>query len=707
MPVPGRLHSLLVRVLPRRLGARFALTVVLTNLVAVLVALAFMLIGMRLIAPQLEDTAARIVLDSLDQAVREQAAAADSSAAVFSVSTRMLDAARTGVLPEDLSATLDAYAQTVGASALVLIDSGDQVVYAYGEPADVTALRAALVARGATMWSPGALNLNGKLTVAAARGITGPESETGEGWFSVATPLATDSLFTDAELTIAPPEAPTSAIGEARHPEDTRFDDISVSSAGGVLHLEAEIPGVDARTAATAIYEGEVVAEPWVTSLGPWALGAVLVASLFGLAVGLVVARTIMRPIVGLADVMGAHAADTMAGRTPASPGHDAHLPIELANLIGVFDSTFTELSEHQAALARAKEEALAAKATLDIAFVDSLEGKILVASDAVALINPAACSHLGVRAEDALGASPESCFASAGLLGEDLEVLNPGKLISDSLKRATEAQMRIAGRGTRWIEVHTVTHEPDGRTLLISTRDVTEERRVNELRNEIVGLVSHDLRAPLTVIAGYLDLLGHEIDDASRAKAIASAQRSAARMKELLEDLLAATRAEEMFSPAELGRVALRDLADDIVVSFQHTSNHELHLTSSCPGEVLGEEKRLRQVLVNLVTNAMKYSPEETRIEVSVTCKDGNVTLAVEDGGPGVPPDDREKVFERFARLESGGSGTKPGVGLGLYIVRAIVESHGGGVMVTDRLDGEPGARFEVTLPAAPLALD
>jgi two-component system OmpR family sensor kinase len=117
----------------------------------------------------------------------------------------------------------------------------------------------------------------------------------------------------------------------------------------------------------------------------------------------------------------------------------------------------------------------------------------------------------------------------------------------------------------------------------------------------------------------------------------------------------------------------------------------------------VLGEEKRLRQVLVNLVTNAFKYSPEPAPIEVQVTCDDSHVFLRVVDHGPGVPAEERDRVFERFARLDGGSA--RPGLGLGLYIVRIISENHGGCVRVEETPGG--GATFVVELPLAGWVVD
>ena len=144
--------------------------------------------------------------------------------------------------------------------------------------------------------------------------------------------------------------------------------------------------------------------------------------------------------------------------------------------------------------------------------------------------------------------------------------------------------------------------------------------------------------------------------------------------------------------------------LAEEVVASLAPTHNErELLLESDCDPIVLGEEKRLREVLVNLVTNAYKYSPDTEPIVVRVRCDDDNAYLEVVDHGPGIPEDDREHVFERFARLESGS--TRPGVGLGLYIVNIIAHNHGGSARVEETPGG--GATFVVQLPLAGAMVD
>jgi signal transduction histidine kinase len=213
--------------------------------------------------------------------------------------------------------------------------------------------------------------------------------------------------------------------------------------------------------------------------------------------------------------------------------------------------------------------------------------------------------------------------------------------------------------------------------------------------------MISHDLRSPLTVIVGYLDMLSTELPEPTREKAITSARSSAVRMESMLDDLLSATRAEELFAPKVLLPVPLCDLADDIAVSMRATTpDHTIVVVCRKEQVALGEEKRLRQALVNVVANAIKYSPADTTITIAVEGgrDSSRAAVVVEDEGPGIPDDQKRTVFDRFTRVEGATLG-KPGLGLGLYIVKVIAEGHGGRAYVEDGPVG--GARFVMEIPA------
>ena len=217
---------------------------------------------------------------------------------------------------------------------------------------------------------------------------------------------------------------------------------------------------------------------------------------------------------------------------------------------------------------------------------------------------------------------------------------------------------------------------------------------------DEVLGLVSHEIRAPLTVLSGYLEILGRPLDAESRGRALAESRRALGRIERLLRDLETATCADDCFAARELVTVSMAALAAETVAAYRDTSAHRLVVTSECPGEVLGDGARLRQVLTNLVGNAIAHTPEGSRVAVAVRCEGDTVITTVEDEGPGIPENRREQVFERFERLGIDGS-THPGAGLGLYVVRAIITAHSGSVHVEAGSNGR-GARFVIELPAA-----
>jgi two-component system OmpR family sensor kinase len=173
-----------------------------------------------------------------------------------------------------------------------------------------------------------------------------------------------------------------------------------------------------------------------------------------------------------------------------------------------------------------------------------------------------------------------------------------------------------------------------------------------------------------------------------------------AQRMGVLVEDLLTLARLDEV-RETERTEVDLTALSRDAVDDARATApEREVTLHADGPTTVLGERDQLRQVLANLMRNALVHTPEATPIEVSVARADGQARLEVRDHGPGLPTDDSDALFERFWRAEAGRERGKGGAGLGLAIVAGIVDAHGGSVAAANADGG--GASFVVRLPAA-----
>ncbi|MGZ4173889.1 MAG: sensor histidine kinase [Solirubrobacteraceae bacterium] len=215
--------------------------------------------------------------------------------------------------------------------------------------------------------------------------------------------------------------------------------------------------------------------------------------------------------------------------------------------------------------------------------------------------------------------------------------------------------------------------------------------------QREFVADASHELRTPLTSVLANLELLGEELDG-EQAETAQAALRSTRRMRRLVGDLLLLARADarrvQPHRPVDLAEVLIEAAGELEPVA----GDHELSV-SPAPAVVQGARDELHRLVLNLIENAVRHTPPRTRIHALTRVEDGQAVLIVQDDGPGIPPELRQRVFERFVR--GGGDGGRSS-GLGLAIVHAVAESHGGTVEL-DEGNGS-GARFVIRLPAVSL---
>ena len=256
---------------------------------------------------------------------------------------------------------------------------------------------------------------------------------------------------------------------------------------------------------------------------------------------------------------------------------------------------------------------------------------------------------------------------------------------------------------------------DADGRPFgfVLVLHDVTELRRLEVVRRDFVANVSHELRTPLTAIKGYAEtLLGPPGDDRPTARRFLSViDRHAERLGRLIDDLLTLSDLELGRTPLRLAAVDLVPVIDDVLAIFaERMKLAELAVTTRVePGtpQVLADADRLQQVLINLVDNAMKYSPAGGRIAISAGPGDGAhadmVEITVEDTGTGIPAEDLPRLTERFFRVEKARSRALGGTGLGLAIVKHIVQAHDGALAIDSTLGR--GTTVRVLLPSAAAA--
>ena len=236
--------------------------------------------------------------------------------------------------------------------------------------------------------------------------------------------------------------------------------------------------------------------------------------------------------------------------------------------------------------------------------------------------------------------------------------------------------------------------------------REVTADRHLERLRDTFVAAVSHELRTPLTSISGFLEMLAdeeHELSPPGR-RYVDVIRRSNARLRSTVEDLLLvaqieADRLELNPGPTDLAELAAATVEAALPQAAE--SGIELHLDVQDSLPLEADAPRIRQVLDSLVSNALKFTPDGGAVMLSAANGDGLVRVEVADTGIGIPHDELGQLFSRFYRASTATNRAIPGTGLGLVIVRAIVEGHGGTISL-ESTEGE-GTRVIVTLPRSP----
>ena len=228
------------------------------------------------------------------------------------------------------------------------------------------------------------------------------------------------------------------------------------------------------------------------------------------------------------------------------------------------------------------------------------------------------------------------------------------------------------------------------------------ERTESNTRLRRFIADASHELRTPLTSIRGYSEMLrrGAAESPADADTARRRIEEESVRMSVLVDDMLLIARLDQG-RPLERKPVDLQAIASDAAADARAVAPHR-EITMSAPGPVVvaGDDTRLRQVLGNLVRNALVHTPQQSAIEIAVSTVDGVGRMSVIDHGPGLKPSELEHIFEPFYRADPSRSRDSGGAGLGLSIVSAVVGAHGGNVKVKETSGG--GATFEVELPLA-----
>ena len=417
-----------------------------------------------------------------------------------------------------------------------------------------------------------------------------------------------------------------------------------------------------------------------VVSTAP--LAALVAAVPVALIVAWLLSAPLARRVRRIASIAERYAAGDL-GKPTYDYGED-----ELGTVARVLDASVQQLGTRLEELTRdrARTEAVLAGMVEGVLVVDR-QGRLQ-------LVNGAARAMLAVDAS-AIGRpylevvrDPDVAAQISGALGGAAPESRELSLIRDPGRTFVARATPVAVTG--------------GAGAVLVLHDVSDLKRADQVRRDFVANVSHELRTPLTVIRGYIEALQDDPGGPSTHQFLDTIARQSVRMERLVTDLLRLARLDAHQEPLELGPCDLRSLCESVTSDLARAieAKHQTVTMSigSDASSVQADLAKLHDVLRNLVENANNYTPEGAGIHIGTTASDGQIHIEVSDSGPGIPPADLTRVFERFYRVDKS-RGRPGGTGLGLAIVRHLVELHGGSVRAENRPEG--GARFVVSLPA------
>ena len=356
--------------------------------------------------------------------------------------------------------------------------------------------------------------------------------------------------------------------------------------------------------------------------------------------------------------------------------------------------------------------EAESERATLRDIVGHSTDGIYTVGPDrAVRSWNPAMVSLTGYSEEEAIG---QKCFNllrardgnGVDMCAADCPILAAAKSGQEEVRDASVLNKDGVARWIRYAHAPIVGSDGEMDADVVVVRDVTRERQTDELKADFVASVSHELRTPLTPIKGFLMTLLREDRDFTqdrRNEYYKLMLLQAQRLERLIEDLLEVTRLETGAGLVDSTAIDAIDLVRQVVERFT-SEDPDRVVTLIAPNHAVycrGDWMRTDQVLANLLSNALRYSPAHEPVEVRLVPQGREVVFEVRDSGPGISLDEQSRIFERFQRGGHYLTREQGGAGLGLYLAKRLVEAMGGRIWVSSRIGH--GSVFSFALPAEP----
>ncbi len=397
-------------------------------------------------------------------------------------------------------------------------------------------------------------------------------------------------------------------------------------------------------------------------------LQAILVGLIIAILLSLLLSKNITIPIENL----------TAGAKRMSQGDFKEKLDVHSDDEIGTLTETFNTMAQ---TLKETLETVESEKNKLNALFLHMKDGVVAFSSDGkIIQINPAASDMLRISADE------ENTFEDVFF---DTEIAFENVLSAGSQKPLS-IEYPIAGRTLR---VFFASFDSDERGALAVIHDITEQFKLETSRREFVANVSHELRTPLTNVKSYAETLLDmcEPEDEMKKQFYGVIINETDRMTRIVKDLLILSRLDYAKMDWKLSKFSLKESIENVVRAMEiDAKNHKHSLTLNVPDtlpQLNGDKGRIEQVFVNIISNAIKYTPDGGKIAVEVKNSGDKVEISVSDTGLGIPKEDLERIFVRFYRVDKARSRERGGTGLGLAITKEIVEYHGGTIHVESEL--------------------
>ena len=413
----------------------------------------------------------------------------------------------------------------------------------------------------------------------------------------------------------------------------------------------------------------------------------ILQALVIGLAISLflsfILAKTMVTPLQSL----------TAAAERVSAGDFSEIIDVRAKDEIGVLTNTFNDMAHRLQATMEAIENE---RNKLSTVFLHMTDGVLAFSRDGALIhANPAAARMLERPLQPDSGSPGYGEVFGAFLPLEEVLALQTPDFRSVSLSI-----------GPRELEIHLAPFSGAAALggVLAVIHDVTQQRKADDLRREFVANVSHELRTPITSIRSYAETLADsaDVDAETEKRFLHVIMNESDRMTKIVQDLLVLSQLDAEGAGFKFEKFSIRRSVEDVCAAIVLEAKRRGHnlTVDTAPNlpEIDGDRARIEQVILNIVSNAVKYTPDGGRIAVTAQAENENVVIRVQDNGIGIPEADMPRIFDRFYRVDKARSRESGGTGLGLSIAREIAELHGGSIAIASTFG--QGTTVTLTLP-------